>query len=274
MKEIVYINFQLPTEEEFLNYAKLFPVEKISVFIDGRYKSSILWKAFDTEGLKKAALNSELNTWYSNLKTLLVELRFSYGFLRYFYNSGIPDDEVTDETKSVYFPNFEHQHFYNLGCFSYFAEIMFVQFFSYLDNLAAIYVILNPPKKRKPFKIYFNKWKEKKILAWKSRPTPKKRKLSKIYFNKKTFKSHKNYQVIQEILDDPIFEKAKQIRNDIVHNRSPFKLYSQLSISRNKNGLAFGSEVSYLKSKEVMRILDHFKDFILPKATEIILYLS
>ncbi|MCX7997896.1 MAG: Cthe_2314 family HEPN domain-containing protein [Leptospiraceae bacterium] len=247
MKEIVYINFQLPTEEEFLNYAKLFPVEKISVFIDGKYKSSILWKAFDTEGLKKAALDSELNTWYSNLKTLLFELRFSYGFLRYFYNSGIPDDEVTDETKSIYFPNFDPQHFYNLGCFSYFAEIMFVQFFSYLDNLAAIYVILNSPEKVRP---------------------------SKIYFNERTFKSHKNYQVIREILDDPIFKKARQIRNDIVHNRSPFKLYSQLSISRNENGLAFGSEISYLKSKEVMHIIDHFKAFVLPKATEIILNLS
>ncbi|GAJ21734.1 unnamed protein product, partial [marine sediment metagenome] len=118
----------------------------------------------------------------------------------YYFEKGIPDDEwfisPGKQGESVqYYPHFDKKHFLIKSEFDYYADVFYYKIFSAWDTIGHLLNILYKLKiKRVGFKSAIAKLKSA---------------------NPNLFKS------LKAIVDDPDFQKANKLRDDITHNYLP-----------------------------------------------------
>jgi hypothetical protein len=190
---------------------------------------------------------------------LLFDVKHAYGFLLFFYNAGIPDERVTGSgiESNKFFPDFEPQHWYNQKSFRFYAEIIISKIFSVLDNYGMI--------------LYFHYDKDFIINQLLQQDSNKK--IKDIYFYSPIKDSNlKMDEVVrrklQAILQNGVYINTKKIRNDIVHNRTPLKLSSNLAFVKSENGFGMGIKIDYIKSKEVIEIIENLINDVLIESTK------
>lgn len=250
MDDAIYFDFSLPTAKEHDDFSNKFPINEILALLNPYVNLTISINPFNHASLQESEMQSILNTWYSNVETLLFDIKHAYGFLLFFYNAGIPDERVTGSGKesNKFFPDFKPQHWYNQKSFRFYAEIIISKIFSVLDNYGMILFI--------HYDKDFIDTKKKSIYFY----TPindSKLKMDEIVRNK-----------LQAILENEVYINTKKIRNDILHNRTPLKLSSNLAFVKSENGFGMGLKIDYIKSKEVFEIIENLINDVLIESTK------
>ena len=253
----IRVAFTLPTTEEHSNLSNQFPIDVILGLLNSSIIRTISIHPFNTINLQESQKKSILNTWYSNVETLLFDIKYAYGFLLFFYNAGIPDERVTDygTESNKFFPDFEPQHWYNQTSFRFYAEIIISKIFSILDNYGIILYLQYDEN------FNYNQFKNKKNK----------------YINFNTPINDKNLNIdviikekLQLILENEVYKNGKKIRNDIVHNKTPLKLSSNLAHINSGSGSAMVKQIDYKKSKEVIQMIENLMSDILIESTKYI----
>ncbi|MBK8396208.1 MAG: hypothetical protein IPL26_13355 [Leptospiraceae bacterium] len=259
MDDAIYFDFILPTAKEHDDFSNQFPIDEILDLLKPYVNPTMSINPFNHASLQESEMQSVLNTWYSNVETLLFDIKHAYGFLLFFYNAGIPDERVTGSgtESNKYFPDFKHQDWYNQKSFRFYAEIIISKIFSVLDNYGMI--------------LFFHYDKDFIINQFLLQDSNKKKQNIYFYTPIKDSKLKMDALVrkkLQLILDNEVYKKTKIIRNDIVHNKTPLKLSSNLAFVKSENGFGMGLKIDYIKSKEVFEIIENLINDVLIESTK------
>lgn len=264
MNEALYYNFKTPSAVEHNQYSSELNFDEIVNTINNYFSNNPNEKLFIENIFDKFTLielDSNLDSWIFNIETLLFDIKYSYGFLKFYFNEGIPDDKKNIDRNS--FNDFEGQHFFNQKSFRIYAEIILIKFFSILDNFGKLIHILN----------YYNFKKNPELKVLKEKFN------HKVYFETAINEINHNTLNKNEILDvknNKFYKDAKKIRNDISHNKTELKFnpYLKSFISKDSNdkvkGAGMGFEDNYFTSKEVFEIVNELLTKLLPKITKLI----
>jgi hypothetical protein len=253
-KTLIYTT-KMPQVEDLKKHRAKFPVDTILKPLLEKHQANISFNPFDWSATKKSADLSALVTWIDNINTLTHDAYIANCHALFFLEEGIPDDPFRispgrNGQSEQYFPNFEGQHYYNQSMFRFYAEITISKLFSTLDNVGSILMY--------HFGLY-------DISSDDS---------SKSYFHTaipKIIQSQKidGLEPLLKIIENPQFLKAKQIRNDILHNRTPLKLYSHFVASDNGKQRMLGSNFTYIPAKEVRSIVEFLIESVLEPSISI-----
>jgi hypothetical protein len=130
--------FDSPTKEEYKEIIKDYPFDE-STLGDKNFSYTV-----HREGsLDGFHAGQQLSTWDTHLKNRMYQTRFSWIYLTFLFNKGIPDDEWyispgRSGASVEYFPHFEERHYLIKAQFHYFVDVFYYKFFSAWDNLGHI----------------------------------------------------------------------------------------------------------------------------------------
>lgn len=184
-------------------------------------------KEYDEHSFLHAISASE---WYYELTRRFYTIQRTYIFARYYFDKGIPDDtwylspSRTGHTIE-YFPEFSEGDFIKKSWFDYFVDIFYFKIFSFLDMLGHIL------KCEYDIQIHNRSISFEKILSH------LKSKNSVLYEN------------ISSLVNSSAFQKAKLIRNNIVHNAAPHS--TGMTVKRDGGKVLMGFK-EYVQSKQIM----------------------
>ncbi len=251
--KIIYYNTIFPTGKEYHKYAESFPTDRLIKILDGTKTGMISLNPFDITQLRESELINDIDTWLDNIKTLIFDLKFTYGNLLFYHDMGIPDDphhiSPGSEGQSIqFFPHFEAQHWYNQKSFRYYAEIFISKTFSILDNYGTLLLV--------------------SLAGFKPTIEQPNRKYFHIIVDSLKINDNESVNILKSIISEDNFLKVKQIRNDILHNRTPLKLRSQISIFESPNGgVSVGSNITYINADEVLNLIKYLMNEVLIKVS-------
>ncbi|MCW7483256.1 Cthe_2314 family HEPN domain-containing protein [Leptospira kanakyensis] len=249
----IYYNTTFPTEKEYNKYAENFPTDRLIKIIDGTKTGKISLNPFDITQLRESELINDIDTWLDNIKTLIFDLKFTYGNLRFYHDMGIPDNphyiSPGSEGQSIqFFPLFEAQHWYNQKSFRYYAEIFISKTFSILDNYGTLLLV--------------------SFAGFKPTIEQQNRKHFHTIVDSLKINDNELVNILKSIISEGNFLKVKQIRNDILHNRTPLKLRSQISVfESSKGGISVGPNITYLNADEVLDLVKYLINDVLIKVS-------
>jgi hypothetical protein len=249
----LYYKHKLPTAKQLGANTKQFPIEEILLPIKDKEKVNISFNLFDISGIEKSADISALATWLENIQTLTFDASYAFGFMLFYFQEGIPDDPIQkspgDQGQSVqFFPKFNGQNFFNQSMFRFYAELTISKIFSTLDNLATVFLYANNKydiSSEESHRKYFH---------------------TAVPFITNSDPTHMLFP-LESIIKDARFEKAKDIRNDIIHNRTPLKFSSRLRFPNTPKQRTFGFDGQYIQATEVLNIIQFLINDVLKPAT-------
>jgi hypothetical protein len=165
------------------------------------------------------------------------QLRFSFVLVTYYFQKGIPDEEwyISPGRKGQsveYFPHFQKKHHSRKYLFDYFSEAFYSTYFSIFELVVHIVnVIFQLDIDHKNEGLSFRK---------------------KVLRSLKT-KNKKLHEYICSMQNESVYEKAKDIRNNLIHNLPPNEVTSPVKISKSTNLTKLTIGVGdYIKSSEIM----------------------
>lgn len=141
-------------------------------------------------------------------------IKISYCLAMHYFNKGIPDDEWfispgRDGSSVEYMPHFSADDYLTRYWFSFHIENLYGKLFSSLDSLYHIindYYELQVPEKLGYIKRILDKIES----------------------------SHSDlHAILSSVKDNPIYTKANEYRNDIIHGISPSEVKKEIVIKRN-----------------------------------------
>ncbi|UOG50905.1 Cthe_2314 family HEPN domain-containing protein [Leptospira noguchii] len=239
-EQLIY-TFKLPNGEEYFKFEEKFPVKELLDGIRNRNVQNIVTNPFNVNDLKEGEKKSVLETWLNNIDKLIFDAQFAFSLLHYFKNEGIPDNPVWispgKKGESIQlFPNFEAQHWYNQDMFRIFAELTISKIFSILDNVATLLM---------------TKYGNHDIVFGSSRG----------YYHVvvKRLAEGSNDKSLQKMLaltENPLFVDAKEIRNDILHNRTPLMASINTKLHITDKATIMSPEIKYLSTDRVIEIIN------------------
>lgn len=162
-----------------------------------------------------------------------VDLAKSYVLMCFYFDKGIPDEEwyksPGDDGISIqYFPNFEKKHFIVKDWFDYYSNAFYYSLFSAWDTVGHIlnvYFRLGLQPERVYFASAVSKLQHSDLDLWRK---------------------------LDDVLNSPVYQKAKSLRNDITHNYLPSS--TGLGITTRKSETVITTSVGirkYVTSNEI-----------------------
>ncbi len=127
--------FKFPNEEEWNDLEGSYPFEKLEIR-DDDFKY-----AFENANtVLKWSATSEIETWKNHLINRLIQTRWSFVFLMFHFNKGIPDKEWLmspgPEGESIrYFPHFTTDDHKVKAQFDFYVDIFYYKLFSAWDTI-------------------------------------------------------------------------------------------------------------------------------------------
>jgi len=218
--------FTFPTEEEFSSLAN-------TIDLGGIFRTLDKLKQLDIpRGLQGAYISHEIRNRF-------IKSRYSFCMMMYYFNKGIPDSRWIEEDSDggvKYLPDFDADDRINKSQFTYYAEVLYIDLAGIYDRLSVIPNDL--------LCLMINKVDVYRLLQC-----------------AKFIKDHPGmeqcYRTSYENKDNIQFLK---IRNDIIHNESPFMIHGNYAVRKlpNATEIGFGTG-SYMASSEVVdRASRHF----------------
>jgi Cthe_2314-like HEPN len=130
--------FDTPTKEEYREIIENYPFDE-SILRDDNFEYTVHQDG-SIDGFHSG---QQLSTWDNHLRNRMYQTRWSWVYLTYLFNKGIPDDEwyisPGRSGESIeYFPHFEERHHFIKAQFDYFADVFYYKFFSAWDTLGHI----------------------------------------------------------------------------------------------------------------------------------------
>lgn len=217
--------FEFPTKEEMAPLLKESPL--YNYVIDSKLFHWTNQKLAGFDRMDYLNLNRNL---VSSLNKRIFQLNISYAYLLYYSHRGIPDRELP------YLKNFTDQEWTNKVHFDQNADSLFQKAFTSLDLLAHL------------------------LFACLGLKTERKRK-GKLIKIKKSFHSamlqiqivdSALYNKLEEIRSSVEFQEASKVRNDIIHNQSPYEKRTQI-VEDSEDG-TISVVVQYTPSKRLLEI--------------------
>jgi hypothetical protein len=251
-----YYKTILPTAEKFHEYVEKFPILQLIRILDNAKISQISFNPFEITQLRESELINDIDTWLDNIRTIVFDLKFTYGNLLFYHDLGIPDKPhyiiPGSKGQSIeFFPQFENQHWYNQENFRYYAEIFISKSFAILDNYGTLLLV--------------------SLKGFKPTIEEANRKYFHTIVNSLEIDNNESVNILKSIISNENFLKLKQIRNDILHNRTPLKLRSQISVIETPNGgFGLGTNITYINSDEVLNLIEYLLYDILIKVSSIL----
>lgn len=171
--------------------------------------------------LEKVEFHSEFgrilyNDYELNLNNKLGGLRLNYSFLRLYFDRGIPDGKVFHQDYNKggirYFPDFKAEHYARKFWFGYYLDIFYFKLFSVYDS---IYHLLN---------VYYDM-----------------ECVPSLGFNKEVLLRLENtnlelFRLLEEMLKSESYKRARDLRNDLIHNFPPNYIGPRITIEKEKIG--------------------------------------
>ena len=172
----------------------------------------------------------EFKSWLRHFNNKIVGITHSYIMVIYYYNMGIPDEEwnqLPEKTgESIqYFPNFKDEHYCIKYFFNYYLDVFYHKLFGAWDSMCHL------------INIFYGM----NIKTGSG-------------FNGKVMEELKNhdldlYNYLQGVINNEIYKKANQIRNNLTHNYPPNDIDS--GIERLDSGITIYTVGNYTTSKNL-----------------------
>src|SRR5687767_4681425 len=130
--------FEIPTKDEWIAIQESYPFERLEID-RADFKYSI-----HPDGTMEAWRDSlPVTSWQSHLINRLIQTRWSWVMMMYFFGKGIPDDEWRISPgrngESVeYFPHFTTEHHLIKAQFNYYEDFFYYRLYSAWDTLGHI----------------------------------------------------------------------------------------------------------------------------------------
>ena len=249
------MQYTLPTIEQLSSFITEFPSNEIIEPLKDKNITNYSFNIFNVTDIDSNVETSSVTTWIENINTLIADIAISYGFSRFYFELGIPDDPYRispgrQGQSEQFFPNFQPQHFSNQRMFRIYAELTISKIFSVLDNLGTLYLYAF-----NGHDIVLDKSHRKHFHTIVSEIT----------------KNSDNHilEPLFLITKTEHFNKAKGFRNDIIHNKTPLKLQTKLFFRNDGKQRKFGASVVYTKAEDVISIINFLTETVLKKATEL-----
>ena len=204
-EKIITDVFESPTQDEWDRYLSSHIFDKM--LIDTSY---ITCSKDITSIIAFELIKSDIQA-HNNM---IGSIKISYCLSKHYFNKGIPDDEWFispghDGSSVEYMPHFSPDDYLTRYWFSFYTENLYGKLFTSLDSLYHIvndYYELQVPKKFGYIK---------NILS-------------------KIENTHSElYAILSSVKDNPIYNKASEYRNDIIHGISPSEVKNEIVIKRN-----------------------------------------
>ena len=224
---------RFPTDEEFGMIQRKYPVSELELL--GHDITSEITSKFSSGDLDVLFLQVEINDWILHLSNRMIQVRDSYHLMMFYFDRGIPDERPFESPgkngESIsFFPDFSEDNHINKASFNFYADTFFSKLYSSFDSIGHLLNVIHqinlPPKR-----IYFTTAVEE--LKKSENPIGKK---------------------LQNLVDNPKFEKLNSMRNDITHNFLPGMHGSSIQRTFNDKEIkekSFGVG-RYIKSDEIV----------------------
>ena len=209
-----------PTNDDWKRLEKGFPVTEYHLD-ESKFK-------IDGNDLDDLRRRSDLQEWFIHIYNRFAQVRRSYILLTFYVEKRIPDDEwwISPGRKGEsvqYFPHFENSHCIIKADFDYYADVFYYMIFTCWENIGHL---LN---------VYFD-LRISKPSFWKAMNAMKR-------------VNYSLYSALSSIYFDGVFQKAKELRNNIAHNHSPNSISGSISkTSPQQITIGVGS---YVPSREI-----------------------
>lgn len=209
----IYNYLKYPTKAERDEIANMFPIIK-DLYLKAPLKNREITNVDDF-------LSSDTSeSWIRLFNNRLGEIRFTYFLIMYYYNKGIPDYEwqkssITEGNKIEYYPLFDSKDFYHKFYFDYYVDAFYSKFFSAID---IAFHMLND---------YYFMGHEKG------------QGFRKVVLKSLKLKNTSLYKFVKNMEADPVYGKAKEFRNDSMHNFLPNTINSSIEAKKTKSGATF-----------------------------------
>jgi Cthe_2314-like HEPN len=217
--------FKFPTEQEWRDLEQSYPFRTLQVG-----DNDFQYAADTQNSMLKFSAESEILTWRVHLINRLIQARWSYVFLMFHFNKGIPDDEwfisPGKKGESVeYYPHFEMKDHEVKAQFDYYADVFYYKLFSAWDTLGHLLNMM--------YELGIPKATFSKAV----------RKLQPVRPGL--------YQKLKSIIDSQDFKNMQDFRHGITHNHLPGHIGS--SVRRvSENHITFGGG-DYTPSAQIQK---------------------
>jgi len=229
----------IPSQEVFDSIIQKVPLNRFNYLI---VETSNKYSIFDMD---RFACDQEYSYWHKAFNNKINKIRYSFAYLNYYYDMGIPDKEWfvspgLDGSSIQYFPHCDKIHHENKFLFSYYYENLYSYFFSSYDIIFHLLnSILNLELESKKLGTMYNS----KVLE-----------LLKERYNSV-------FSIIFEFKNEVSFMTAKKYRNDIIHNKPPYEIGHGITRFNEKTKKGFQLGVGDYTPSDV--ILENIKVLLL-----------
>ncbi len=228
---MIKIEHTYPSLEDFQNIFTKYDFAKFNIINEKVIDTNI-----DYDLAAKMRIGIDFKTYIMNLRNRLSDAQKCFGFLHFYFDKGIPDDEYfispgIDGQSISYFHNFNEQNFSNKINYDFYSDFFYYKLFSAWDIVGHIINI-----------IFQLEIKENNVS------------FGKCYCDKLKSINVELYNGLGNILQDNDFKKANRIRNDISHNLSPNNIGAMISDGKKiENTIVYQIGIGkYTKSKEFL----------------------
>lgn len=173
----------------------------------------------------------ELNELVHFLNNRVFQVNLIYAYVLYYYNRGIPDEEwqvIDKKGKIQFFPHLNNEHWTNKIHFEHHIDSLFQRVFTTQDLIAHVlykrFGLVNKGRGKISFNNAITNLKEQE-------------------------KDEELSNKLRVIKVSEKFRIASKIRNDIVHNKPPYRVHT---VSETRNGVT-AKGTHYMTSKQVIK---------------------
>ena len=228
--------FEFPTKEDWRELENSYPFEKLEVD-EGTFR----YASDPNDDIGRFFGSQEIFTWIVHLQNRLIQVRWSYVLLHFYFNKGIPDDEwfisPGKAGQSIqYYPHFTEKDHLVKAQFDYYVDAFYHKMFSAWDTLGHL---INGMYGLEIERASFDKARKKL----------------------KTVKPAL-YADLKIIADSSDFKKMRELRDNVTHNHLPGDIGS--SVRRvSKTHITFGGgdyTPSAIIKENVSKSLDLFAE--------------
>ena len=226
--------FEFPTKDEWRKLEQSYPSKSLEVTED-----HFRYTAFPEGSIERFSAVPEILTWTVHLQNRLIQTRWSYVLLMYYFGKGIPDDEwfISPGKKGEsiqYYPHFEKKDYLIKAQFDYYADAFYHKLFSAWDTLGHLLnVVYELEIERASFDKAVKKLKPLKPAL---------------------------HAKLTAIIDSTDFQTMREFRHSVTHNHLPGHISSSVRrVSANLVTFGGGSYTPSAQIKDnVIKSLDLF----------------